>query len=280
LSACSRRELLALLTAAAGLRAAETPSPIRRALDRMYNFDFAGANRILDARIRELPEDPIAYTFRAASLLFQELDRLGILESEFLADDERITEKKKLKSDPKVRREFYEFIEMARRRALHRLATEPDDTYSLFTMCISAGLVTDYVGLVERRQLGSLQHFKESQTYAVKLLRLDPTFTDAYMTKGLAEYVLGSVPFFVRWFVKFEEAEGRKDVAETNLKKVIASGRYLGPFAKILLSIIYLREKRPQDCERLLAELARDYPENPLFRKELGRIRALGNSVR
>lgn len=256
-------------------RGAVTPSPIRRALDRMYNFDFASANRILDEQIRADPDDPTAFVFRAASLLFQELDRLGILEAEFLADDDRIAGKRKLKADPAVRREFFDYIELARRRARHRLATDPDHVYSVFALCISAGLVTDYVALVEKRQLASFQHFRESHGYAVQLLRLDPTFTDAYMTMGLTEYVLGSVPFFIRWFVKFEGAEGSKEAAEANLKKVVASGRYLGPFAKILLSIFYLREKRPKDCERLLAELARDFPQNPLFRKELDKIRAM-----
>jgi len=39
-----------------------------------------------------------------------------------------------------------------------------------------------------------------------------------------------------------------------------------------LIGIIALREKRPQDAQKLLAELARDYPSNPLFRKELSKL--------
>jgi hypothetical protein len=59
------------------------------------------------------------------------------------------------------------------------------------------------------------------------------------------------------------------------LEKVVAGGRYLGPFAKILLSIIHLREKRYSESIRLLSELNRDFPENPLYRKELTKLRAL-----
>ncbi len=246
----------------------------------MYNTDFPAANRILDAEIRTNPGDPTAYTFRAASLLFQELDRLQILEGEFFADDKRLIEKKSLHADPALKKQFYEYIEMARRRAQHRLASDSKDLDSIFTMCITAGLVTDYVGLIEKRQLGSLQYAKESHNYAVKLLALDPTFTDAYMTTGLTEYLLGSVPFFVRWLLRFDNAQGDKSLAETNLKKVAATGRYLGPFARILLSVIYLREKRPEDCERLLTELAKEFPENPLFQKELKKVRELIRSGR
>ncbi len=248
---------------------------IQDALSRMYNTDFLRANQILDEHIRQRPEDPLGYAFRAASLLFQELDRLRILEGEFFADDKRVIDKTRLPADQKVRNDFFAYVEMARDRARKRLTGSPNDTDAIFALCITAGLVTDYVGLVERRQLGSLEHAKESHRYALRLLRLDPTFTDAYMTTGLTEYLLGSVPFFVRWFVKFEEAQGDKSQAERNLLKVVQSGRYLAPFAKILLCIIYLREKRPKDCQRLLAELARDFPDNALIRKELVKVSAL-----
>ena len=282
MNVCSRRSLLALACPLWSLKADEPAArpELWAALSRMYNFDFPGANRILDGQLKKQPDDSTAYAFRAASLLFQELDRLGILEGEFFANDERLVDKKKLQADPNVRREFYEFVEAARRRARHRLTLDRNHIYSVFTMCISAGLVTDYVGLIEKRQLGSLSHAKESYSFARQLLELDPAFTDAYMTTGLTEYLLGSVPFFVRWFVKFDNAQGDKSVAETNLKKVISTGRYLGPFAKIILSIIYLREKRPKECERLLSELASEFPENPLFPRELSNVRAAMRSNR
>lgn len=77
----------------------------------------------------------------------------------------------------------------------------------------------------------------------------------------------------MKWFVRFEEAEGSKTVAVERLKSVVDKGKYLGPFAKILLAIIDLREKHPLQAEMKLAELSRDFPENPLFRKELEKLR-------
>ena len=52
-------------------------------------------------------------------------------------------------------------------------------------------------------------------------------------------------------------------------EKVVA---ILKPFAKILLGIIDLREKKYPDAQRLLVELNRDYPANPLFRTELAKL--------
>jgi len=53
---------------------------------------------------------------------------------------------------------------------------------------------------------------------------------------------------------------------------VAREGRYFRPLAKVFLGIIDLREKRPQEARRLLAELVHDYPRNPLYRKELDKL--------
>ena len=66
------------------------------AFGRLYNFDFDRADEILDARLAARPEDYFAHGVRASSLLFRELHRLAILESEFFADDERIRDRRRL----------------------------------------------------------------------------------------------------------------------------------------------------------------------------------------
>lgn len=263
-----------LLLFAAGLRAATPLSDLDLVFDRMYRHDFATALATVDEHIRLHPTDPLGYSVRGSVHLFGELDRLSILESEFFSDDKRITDKKKPKPDLAIRDSLLQSIGKARELALKELQTKPQDRNALFALCVAAGVQTDYLALIEKRQLVSLNHAKESQSWAVKLLNIDPSYHDAYLTAGVSEYLLGSMPFFVRWFVKFEQAEGSKTQAVTNLKKVAESGRYLRPFAKVLLAVIHLREKQPLEAEKQLSELAREFPENRLFRKELDKLTA------
>ena len=269
-----RRTLLLLLLAFAPASAAdvEVHPCIEQALERLYNFDFDGAHRILDAHEREAPQDPIGAGFRAAAYLFYELDRLMILEGEFFADDKKIADKKKLEPDPQVRERLFTALERAEQLAQARLAEAPDDINALFAMCLKEGVLTDYKALVQKKQFGSLSNAKASNRYAVKLLEAEPGFHDALLTTGVNEYILGNLPFFVKWFVRMEKVKGSKKQAIENLELVAEKGRYFGPFAKILLSIIHLREKRPERSRELLAELTRDYPENPLMRKELAKV--------
>jgi hypothetical protein len=245
---------------------------IDAAVEQMYNFDFPASHQILNQCIAAHPQDPLPYAFRAAADLFYEMDRLGILESEFLSDDARITAKKKLQPDAAVRVQFYKALDDTASRAETALRANPDDRGALFSMCISQGVATDYMALVEKHQFSSLAPAKRSNSYAQRLLKLDPKYYDAYLTTGFSEYILASMPFILRWFVHFENVSGNKERGVENVRLVAREGHYFKPFAKILLGIAALREKKPLEARDLLADLARDYPNNPLFRKELAKV--------
>jgi len=260
---------------AAQLFGAGGAEDIDLAFHHLYNFNFPAAHSILDSHIAAHPEKPFPYAVRASAYLFYELDRLGLLEEEFLTDDDRIAAKRGLKPDPAVRIRFDKAVQDAQSRAQALLKGHPNDRDGLFTMCMTLGMVTDYVALVEKHQIRSLSHAKSSNRYAQQLLRADPQFYDAYLSTGISEYLVGSLPFFVRWFTRFENVEGSKEQGIRNLKLVAERGHYLKPFAKILLGIAYMREKKPRNAEQLLAELTQEYPQNPLLRRELSKVQAL-----
>jgi hypothetical protein len=263
---------ISVVLGVSALGAAE-PNGIDAALHRMYNQDYVAAHEFLDRDIAAHPQDPLPYAFRASAYLFYELDRLGILESEFLTDDKQIAEKKKkLDPDPVNREKFVRAVHDVETRADADLKVNPNDTHALFAMCIAQGVATDYMAFVEKKQFSSLSVAKRSNGYAQQLLRLDPKFYDAYLTAGISEYMIGSLPFFVKWFVHFDNVAGSKDQGVDRLKLVASQGHYFKPFSKIMLSIISLREKHPQEAQQWLTELAHDYPENRLFRKELAKV--------
>ncbi len=264
--------VLCLIPLAAAARAEEYPL-LDEAFTQLYNFNFPAAQASVNREIAAHPDDPLPYAVRASGYLFQELDRLGVLESEFLTDDKRIVEKKNPpKPDPAIRSSFLTAVAEARARGDAALARNPNDKMALFAMCIAEGVATDYMALVEKHQILSLSPAKKSNNYAQRLLQLDPKFYDAYLTAGFSEYLVGSLPFFIRWFVHFDNVSGSKETGIRNLRMVASEGHYLKPFAKILLGIAALRDKRPHDAQELLADLARSYPRNPLFRKELAKL--------
>lgn len=251
-------------------------SAIDEAFQDLYNFRFPASHEVLNRYIAAHPAEPLPYSVRAAAYLFYELDRLGILESEFLIDDKRIAKKDKpLQPDPKVRAAFMKALDDTQARANAALAANPNDKEALLAMCIQEGVTMDYMAFIEKHQFRSLTPAERSNSYAQRLLKLDPHYNDAYLTAGLSEYLVGSLPFFIRWFVKFDNVSGDKQKGVADLERVATDGHYLAPFAKILLGIIDLREKKYVAAQRRIAELAAAYPENPLFRVELAKLNKL-----
>jgi tetratricopeptide (TPR) repeat protein len=268
--------LLVLCAAAAAALHAAPPEPsLDTAFDRLYNFDFPATHQVLDQYIEMHPHEALPYAVRAAGYLFFELNRLGILESEFLIDDRRIAKKgPPLQPDPAVRAKLVKALDDTQQRATAALAHDPNDREALLAMVIAQGVTVDYMAFIEKHQFRSLSPAEQSNSYAQRLLRLDPHFYDAYLTAGLSEYMVGSLPFFIRWFVHFDNVDGDKAKGVRCLETVAREGHYLKAFGQILLGIIDLREKRPHDAQKLLVELNRNYPANPLFKTELAKLNA------
>jgi hypothetical protein len=262
--------LLSTLTAPAELPPAA--GAIDRAFERMYNFDFPGMHAILDEHVRAHPEDPLTYSTRAVACLFSELHRMRVLETDFFIDDDKVTDRKRIKPDPAIRAQLFQMTAEARRRARSMLTAASNDRNAMFALCMAAGVETDYTILIEKRYIRSFSMSKESQGYARRLLTMNPPVMDARLTLGMVEYVVSSLNWFFRLFVHFDQIEGSKQKAVDNLREVIAAGRYYPPLAKILLSVIYLRDQKLGQSLALLKEMERDYPENPLIRAEVKKI--------
>jgi hypothetical protein len=263
--------VLATSIAAATVQAPPPPTSIDLAFARLYSYDFAGALAVLDEEARARPADPLVSAVRGATYLFSEFERQKILEIEFFENDDKVTDRARVKPDPAVRERLFATTAEARKLATARLAIDPNDRDALFALCMAAGVETDYYGFVEKRYFKTYSASKEGQKYARRLLALNPPIYDAYLTLGTVEYVVSNLNFFFRLFVRFDQIEGSKQKAVENLKQVIEHGHYYRPFAKVLLAAVCLRDKRPAEALVLLKEVGSEFPGNTLIQTEIAR---------
>jgi hypothetical protein len=56
-------------------------------------------------------------------------------------------------------------------------------------------------------------------------------------------------------------------------------GKYLRPFAKILLAMAALREKKSEVARAQLSDIAAEFPENPLFANELAKLKVSASAA-
>jgi hypothetical protein len=267
--------LAALLTP---VRAADVPAT-RVSLDQgfrlLYNLDFDQAHQVFLGWQREHPQDPVGPTAEAAGLLFSEFHRLGVLESQFYADDKSFQSREKVVADPRVRDNFNAALARAQTTATARLTTCPQDRDALFAMTLSAGLQADYAAMIEKRNLPSLRYTREANDWAAKLLAVEPNRYDAYVATGFSKYIIGSMAAPVRWIMRLGGVAGDKKEGLAELQLTADHGQYLGPFARILLAIAYVRDKDTARARGVLAALRDEFPRNPLFAREIARLDAI-----
>jgi hypothetical protein len=269
--------LMATLFAGASAYAADIPTSgpsLDHGFHLLYSLDFSGARQVFASWQQDHPDDPLGPACEAAGLLFSEFNRLGVLEEQFYKDDQAFDARKKFTPDARVRDEFAAALDKAESRGQARLAKNPNDPDALFAMALSSGLRADYTALIEKRNVASLRFTKQATVWAKRLLGIDPQYYDAHLATGVSQYIIGSMAAPVRWLVRLGGISGDKAAGISELQLTAQHGRYLAPFARILLAIAYVREKDTARARELLVALRQDFPQNPLFAREIGRLDA------
>ena len=247
-------------------------APLDRGYRQMYNLEFSDAHKTFQTYSRTHPEDPFGATSDGAAYLFEEFNRLGILQTELFTDDDKFKDRGSSLPDPKVREQFDGAIAQSQKLADDILKRSPNDRNALFVTVLNLGLESDYLAMVEKRDLAALVYTKRAGLAAQKLLAVDPGCYDAYLAIGVENYMLGLNPAPVRWLLRIYGAETDKNAGIQKLQLTAAKGHYLLPFARLLLAVVALRDKHRTEAKELLQNLAEEFPNNQLYRRELLRL--------
>jgi hypothetical protein len=266
--------LVLLVATAAGADIASPLPSLDLGFRLLYQLKFPEAHQVFAAWQQEHPDDPMGPACEAAGLLFSEFHRLGVLESQFYENDRAFEARKKLEPDARVRDRFEAAVSLAETRAQSRLSQNANDRDALFAMTLASGLKADYAALIEKRNLISLHFTREATRWAKQLLTIDPKCYDAHLATGVSQYVIGSIASPFRWLARLGGLSGTKADGIQELALTAQRGRYFAPFARILLAIAYVRENDKSRARELLVSLRQDFPQNPLFARELGRLDA------
>jgi hypothetical protein len=187
--------------------------------------------------------------------------------------DNKKLDQLKIKPDSKVKAAFEAELAKSDAIADRILARSLDDPNALFAKVLGDGLRGDYAALIAQQTRAGLGFLKSSRSYAEKLIAIDPDCHDAYLALGIENYLLGLRSAPTRWFLRLGGARTDKEKGIGYLKVTAEKGRYLGPYARLLLAIAALRDEDKTTAKKILSDLAREFPQNRLYQVELARLR-------
>jgi len=243
--------------------------------DLLYQQKFAEAREAFADWKSRNPEDPFGEVAVAASYLFEELHRQGVLTSDFFLNEKKFLRGIDGRPDPERMSHFREAVAQARQLARERQKTNPNDGEALFALTLAAGMESDEEAILQKKHMAGLKRMKEANKYAKLLLAEHPDAADAYIAPGIANYVIGSQSAGSRFALWFGGIHGDKKLGMEQVAKTAENGRYLRPYAKIILALAARREKQDALAQKLLRELSEQYPDNELFASEYAKARRL-----
>jgi hypothetical protein len=240
----------------------------KEGFDALYNLDYEGARRHFNEMTREFPGHPAGYQFLAAALWLRTLNESRRLQASLYNNEGFYKEDKNDKGDAKAADEFKELTRRTKELCQNRLVRDPKDVEALYYLGASEGLRAAWGSMVERSFMSALRNGNDSVDHHRDLLKIDPTYTDAKVTVGMYDYVVGTLPLPVKILASIGGFRGSKKRGLATLEQVAREGTWAKDDAKSLLIALLKREGRFRDAYTYANELATKYPRNYLFRME------------
>jgi hypothetical protein len=241
----------------------------------LYEQKFQPARETFNDWHSNHPEEPLGEVALAASFLFEEMYRQGVLTSDFFLNEKRFLHGIDGKPDSVRMNNFHDALSRARVLARQHLKATPKDPEALFALTLAAGMESDADAILEKKQLDGLKRMKEANEYAKQLLAVHPDAADAYVAPGIANYIIGSLNPGYRFALWFGGIHGDKKLGMEQISKTVDNGRYLRPFAKIMLALAARREKQNTLAQKLLHELTEEFPSNDTYAAEYAKAMGL-----
>ncbi len=233
-----------------------------------YNNEFDDAIAYFEQQVKAHPDDPNEYNHVAQSILYRQLFRDGALESELATGNSPFLKRPKLQMPLADRQRFNDDVNKSLSLSEVALRKNPRDIDALYAMGVAHGLRSNYLFLVEKSLMESVREVTATRKADQEIVRIDPKSVDARLVLGLDQYIVGSLPFYLRVIGSIGGFHGDRQAGIRQLELVRKEGISNRYDAAVFLAVIYRREHCPQKAIPLLQDLAQHFPRNYIFRFE------------
>lgn len=248
-------------------------------VDALYNLDFPNARQTFEKLAAQSPENPTHWNALATTQWLDIVYSQEKLNLESFSGSSLGTRDSKESVSAADEKKFRDTVATAIAKADAILKKHPKDRDALYAKGVSLGALGAFEAVVKRSYLRAHGKAKEARSLHLEVLKLDPSFKDAKMAVGVYEYTVGAIPGWLRFFLGvFGVGGGSKENGVAALEDAAKNGRRVSTDAKMLLVVVYNRERRFDEALKILDDLQKRYPRNFLF--ELASASTLGKMQR
>ncbi len=234
----------------------------------LYSLEYDRAVHIFEEETRQRPDDPEAWNHLAQALLHRAMYVAGAMDSSAFGPGSPFLRRPKVPMSDRDRARF----EAAIRRSLsiceERLRAKADDQGCLYASGVAHAHQAQMALLVKKSWREALREGTKSRQAHEELLRLAPGLADASLVPGLHEYIAGSLPWYAKALAFLAGYRGERKEGIEHMERAAVNGVKTAVEARIMLTVVYRREKNHGRAAELMGELAAAFPLNHLYRSE------------
>src|SRR5690349_6804149 len=171
---------------------------VATAIEHIRNLEYAESEEQLRHFLTADSTNLGAWNYLAIAILYEEMFKRGVLESRVYGQGGDVFKPSKVAVTSEFQQELLKTLEKAQVVAERRLKSDPSDQDAMYWAGVTHGTRATYHFALRKEYKPALHEATEAYNYHRNLLKLNPRYVDAYLIVGMNNYVVGSLPWYIK----------------------------------------------------------------------------------
>ncbi len=251
------------------------PESVQVAIDHLRNLEYEQAKQGLGSWVKEHPDDLYAWNYLATTILYEEMFRQSVLESKVYGEGGEVFKASKVPVTPEFQKELLTILDKAQAAADERLMKGPGDKDAMYWAGVTHGTRATYHFTLRKEYMPALREATAAYKQHEQLMKLDANYVDAYLIVGVNNYVVGSLPWYLKVMASLTGRHGNKAEGLRQIQRAMEQGHDAREDAQLILAVLYQREKMYREALPVYQQMAAAYPRNYLLWQEVATLYGL-----
>ena len=248
------------------------------AFEKLYSLDYDAAIQDFEKVLSRHPNDAFAVNHLLSAVLIRELYRTGAMNTGEYANDSFVGQVHR-PADPAQKERIKQLVQQAQRLEEAELKANSSDPDALYARGVTRAQFALYTGLIERAWFSALRNAVGARHDHERVLELSSQYKDAKLVVGTHNYIMGSLPMWVKVAVALVGLSGDKEKGIQYLLDAARGNGETSVDADIVLLVFLRREHRYAEALDIAHSLSPRFPRNYLVSlEEANLLRASGKS--
>jgi tetratricopeptide (TPR) repeat protein len=239
----------------------------------IYNVDYAEARQLFISLEIQYPHHPAPPLYLASILWLEEMLRRQDLDLNRFVSASYFSKKTSQTMPAEERAAFFRYLKKSETLANNILAKNRADKDGRYFLATTYGLRSSFAIAIDHSLWEAFSNGNKAYSQCRQLVEEDPNYYDAYLTVGIYEYIVGSIPWYLKWMGFVIGAHGSKKEGLEHLALASEKGQYITNEAELIEMVLFVREHKYPEALALARFLADRFPRNFLFPLNIAQTR-------